>query len=347
MPKRIGKLYEQCFSLEALYAAYYEARRGKRKTLAVQRFERDLGANIAALHHELANHTYQPMPYRHFWVTEPKPRKISAPAFRDVVVQHAIYALICPLFDRTFIDDSHGCRKGLGTHSASDRAQQFLRQSPEGSYVLQLDIRKFYYRIDRQILQTLIERRIKDRRLVQLMMRFAEFEEPLGVPIGNLLSQIYALIYLNPLDHFIKRELGTRRYVRYVDDFVLFGLTHDQAHQLRHRIEAWLADSLRLELSRWTIAPVARGINFVGFRTWRSTRFVRKHSMYQFAKALRRGNVRSLNAIMGHAAKTATLAHYCRRVARERPDLIPQLPLYREVKHANAVQVPAARNPGA
>lgn len=337
MPKRFGQLYEQCFSLEALYAAYYEARRGKRKTLAVQRFERDLGANIAALHQELASDTYEPMPYRHFWVTEPKPRQISAPAFRDVVVQHAIYALIYPIFDRTFIGDSHGCRKGLGIHSASDRAQRFLRQSPEGSYTLQLDIRKFYYRIDRQILRRLVERRIKDRRLVEVMMRFAEFEEPLGVPIGNLLSQIYALIYLDPLDHFVKRELKVRRYVRYVDDFILFGLTRDQAHELRHRIEAWLADNLRLEFSRWTVAPVSRGVNFVGFRTWRSTRFVRKHSMYQFAKSLKRGDVRSLNAIMGHAARTASLAHYCRRIASERPDLIPQLPLYREVSHASAV----------
>lgn len=336
MPKRFGHLYEQCFSLEALYAAYYEARRGKRKTLAVQRFERDLGANIAALHQELASDTYKPMPYRHFWVTEPKPRQISAPAFRDVVVQHAIYALIYPIFDRTFIGDSHGCRKGLGIHSASDRAQKFLRQSREGSYTLQLDIRKFYYRIDRQILRCLVERRIKDRRLVAVMMRFAEFEEPLGVPIGNLLSQIYALIYLNPLDHFIKRELKVKRYVRYVDDFILFGLTREVACDLRDRIRAWLADNLRLEFSRWTIAPVSRGVNFVGFRTWRRLRFVRRHSMHSFSKSLRRGDVRSLNSIMGHAAATATLAHFNRRIAAERSDLIPQLPLY-EVRHASAV----------
>lgn len=330
MPKRIGELYDACFTEDALYDAYRIARAGKRKAIPVQRFERDLGANIACLHRELADGNYVPRPYRHFWVHEPKTRRISAPAFRDVVVQHAVYAVIEPIFDRTMIDDSHGCRKGRGIHSASDRAQRFLRQSPDDSYTLQLDIRRFYYRIDRDILRTLIERRIKDVRLLDLMATFAVGEDSLGVPPGSLLAQIYALIYLNPLDHYVKRTIKARRYVRYVDDFILFGLSRERAHELRHEIESWLASNLRLELSRWTIAPVSRGINFVGFRTWRTTRFVRKHSMHQFSRSLRRGNVRSLNSIMGHAARTATLAHYCRRIATERPDLIPQLPLYKE-----------------
>jgi|TARA_A100001518_G_C1223874_1_gene70088 retron-type reverse transcriptase len=336
MPKRIGRLFDQCFTLEALFAAYETARRGKRKTGAVLRFERDLGANLQALHDELHAGTYAPQPYRRFEVIRNKPRTINAPAFRDVIVQHAIYAVIQPIFDRSFIYDSHGCRKAKGTHSASDRAQRFLRQSPEGSYTLQLDIRRFYYRIDRFILRRLVARKIKDQRLLNLMMRFAEHDEPLGVPIGNLLSQIYALIVLNPLDHFIKRVLKIKRYVRYVDDFILFGLTREQACEARDRIRAWLADNLRLEFSRWTIAPVSRGVNFVGFRTWRRLRFVRKRSMHSFSKSLRRGDIRSLNSIMGHAAATATLAHFNRRIAAERRDLITQLPLY-EVRHAHSV----------
>lgn len=336
MPKRLAGLFDQCFTLEALFAAYDTARRGKRKTGAVLRFERDLGANLQALHDELHGGTYAPQPYRRFDVVRNKRRTINAPAFRDVIVQHAIYAVIQPIFDRTFIHDSHGCRKHKGTHSASDRAQRFLRQSPADSYTLQLDIRRFYYRIDRAILRRLIARKIKDHRLLELMMRFAEHDEPRGVPIGNLLSQIYALIYLNPLDHYVKRELKVKRYVRYVDDFILFGLTRAEACELRDRIRDWLDHTLHLELSRWTIAPVSRGVNFVGFRTWRSTRFVRKHSMHSFSKSLKRGDVRSLNAIMGHAAATATLAHFNRRVAAERRDLIPQLPLY-EVRHAHAV----------
>jgi retron-type reverse transcriptase len=133
MPKRYGHLFDKTFTLEALYAAYYRARRGKRKTLAVLRFEATLGANLQALHDELHAGTYAPQPYRHFIITEPKPRQISAPAFRDVVVQHAIYAVINPIFDAGFIHDNYGCRTLKGTHRASDAAQDRapLAEAPE------------------------------------------------------------------------------------------------------------------------------------------------------------------------------------------------------------------------
>lgn len=326
MPKRLGNLYPQCFTMESLYSAYERARQGKRKTRSVMLFERDLGANLNALYDELSNGGYRPQPYKTFMVTEPKPRKICAPAFRDVVVQHAIYRVINPIFDRGFVADSYGCRVAKGTHRASDRTQWCLRHSAGDSYVLQLDIRKFYYNIDRGILRQQIERKIKDSRLVDLMMLFADDGvSAKGVPIGNLLSQLYALVYLDQMDHFIKRELKAVMYVRYVDDFILFNLTRIEAVALRLRIEGWLAENLRLELSHWTIQPTRRGVNFVGFRTWRSTRYVRKHSLYRFSKSLRKGDVASLNSIIGNARKTSSLAHFRQRATSERPDIIGKL----------------------
>lgn len=337
MPKRFGYLCEKAFTIESLYRACETARRGKRKTMSVQKFEEGLGANIHNLHIELKSGTYKPKPYRTFFVTEPKLRKITAPCFRDVVVQHAIYEIIYPIFDATFIDQSHGCRKGKGIHSASDEAQQHLRACKETDYVLQMDIRKFYYRIDRAILRKLIEKKIKDKKMVNMMMEIAEYEDPVGIPIGNLLSQIYALIYLNTLDHYVKRTLKAKRYIRYVDDFIVFGVSLEQAHEIKDKIEQWLWVNLKLEFSKWQVIPVKKGVDFVGFRTWRSKRFVRKHSIYQFSKALKKGNVRSLNSIMGHAARTATLGHYNRRIKAERPDLIKQIALYKEVNHANFI----------
>lgn len=335
MPKRFGNLFDQCFSMEALYAAYERGRRGKRKTFSVMRFERDLGANLQALHTELHAGTYRPQPYRHFMVMEPKPRQISAPAFRDVVVQHAIYGLLNPIFDRLFIHDSYGCRVAKGTHMASDRAQQYLREAKPDSFTLQLDIRRFYYTIDRDILRRLIERKIKDARLVDLMMLFADDGKgPLGVPIGNLLSQLYALIYLDQLDHFVKREMKIKKYVRYVDDFILWCNTREQAMEWRDTIIGFLAANLSLTLSRWTIAPVSRGVNFVGFRTWRKRRFVRKHSLFRFSRSLKAGDVASLNSIIGNALRTSSHAHMCRRIRDERPELIPQIPSARN-RHAN------------
>lgn len=330
MPKRYGQLFDRCFTMESLYAAYLRGRRGKRKTFSVMRFERDLGANLRQLHQELHSGTYQPKSYRHFIVAEPKPRQISAPAFRDVVVQHAIYGLLNPLFDRSFLADSYGCRVAKGTHRASDVTQRYMREVSPDTYTLQLDVRKFYYTIDHSILRILIERKIKDQRLVNLMMAFAgDGPATVGVPIGNLLSQMYALIYLDPMDHFIKRDLKVRRYVRYVDDFIIWCDTQSDATQLRDDIAGFLQDRLGLTLSRWTIAPIKRGVNFVGFRTWRSRRFIRKHSLHRFSRSLRSEDIASLTSIMGNALRTATFSHLCQRIQREKQHLANKLPLYR------------------
>jgi hypothetical protein len=132
-------------------------------------------------------------------------------------------------------------------------------------YYAKLDVRKFFYRIDRDILKTLFEKKIKDKRFVNLMVRFANMGGDTGIPIGNLLSQIYALIYLNELN---------------------------------------------LELSHWTIEKISKGINFVGYRTWKSKKFVRKHSLYKFRKALANKEVLSIISGIGHAVKTATVPYY-------------------------------------
>lgn len=309
--KRVGFLFDRAFTPEALLAAFHAAARHKHGKRACFNFETHLASHLDSLHRELHDGSYRPRPYYSFMVYEPKARRIFAPAFRDLVVQHAIYAVAGPIFDRTFIDQSFACRIGYGTHKAADYAQAALQACPRDSYTLKLDIRKFFYRIDRAILRGLIERKIKDRRFVGLMMQFADHGEPVGIPIGNLLSQLYALIYLNPLDHFIKRTLGVKAYCRYVDDFVLFGITRERALALRACIVdfiAWLA----LELSKSTITRVSRGVNFVGYRTWATRRFVRRHSLYTFRKAVRKGDTEATASCLGHARNTHSLQHMLR-----------------------------------
>lgn len=307
--KRIGHLYELASTSEALLHAFHMAARHKHSKRACFTFEKHLASNLDALHRELNDGSYCPRPYYTFVVHEPKQRTIYAPAFRDLVVQHAIYRVISPIFERSFIDQSFACRVGYGTHKAADYAQSALQQIPRDSYTLKLDIRKFFYRIDRGILRLQVERKIKDMRMVELMMTFADHGELIGIPIGNLLSQLYALIYLNPLDHFIKRELGIRRYCRYVDDFVLFGISRDYAVECQARIIEFIHDNLNLELSKSTIAPVSRGINFVGYRTWASKRFIRRHSLYSYRIALRNNKTDSAISILGHARRTHSLQH--------------------------------------
>ena len=324
--KRHGNLFEQAFTPVSLYQAYLDAARHKHSSRSCFEFERRLGTQLADLHRTLHDGSYQPRPYKTFQVFEPKPRLIYAPAFRDRVVQHAIYRVIQPIFDATFVAESYACRPGKGTHAAADHVQAALARVPRDSYTLQLDIRRFYYRIDRNILITLIERKIKDLRLVELMRLFADQGDPVGVPIGNLLSQLYALIYLNPLDHYIKRELKVRHYARYVDDLVLIGLTRDQAIDYRARIATFLADRLRLEYSRTGIARVSRGLNFVGYRTWATRRFVRRHALYTFRRAAQRGRMDAIVSSLGHARRTASARHMVRHLQEHHHGLYRQLP---------------------
>lgn len=324
--KRSGQLYARAISPANLYAAYLEARRHKRGTQSCLAFEKRLGAQLHDLHQRLSAGTYEPRAYNNFTVMEPKLRVISAPAFRDRVVQHAVYREVQPIFDRGFIDQSFACRSGKGTHAAADYAQRALQLAPRGSYTLQLDIRRFYYSIDRDVLRGLLASKIRDARLLDLMMVFARQDVALGIPIGNLLSQLYGLIYLNPLDHFCKRELQARLYCRYVDDFVLFGLSRPQALEYRARIVAFLHHRLRLELSKSTIAPVARGVNFVGYRTWASRRFVRRRALFNFRRAARMGRTGAVISSLGHARRTASRSYMIRFLKERHHAVHRQLP---------------------
>ena len=324
--KRAGFLFEQAFSPDAIYQAWLDASHGKHAKRACLHFSKRLALNLDALHTELQTGTYQPQPYIQFTVYEPKQRIIYAPAFRDLVVQHAIYRLIYPLFNASFIDQSYACRVDKGTHAAADYAQAALRACHPKSYVLQLDIRKFFYSIDRSILQTQIERKVKDVRFVGVMMQFAKYGPTVGIPIGNLLSQLYALIYLNPLDHFIKRTLGAQHYCRYVDDFVLFGCSREQCLEALAAIKAFLARTLHLELSRYSLHKVRRGLNFVGYRTWRSTRYLRKHSLYTFTQSACKGRLQSVISILGHARHTGSHAHLLKTLKGKHHDLFNRLP---------------------
>jgi hypothetical protein len=324
--KRLGNLFEQTFTREALYDAYIEARRGKRLRKACFWFDVRAGAVLDWLHRRLHDGSYEVRGYKRFMVYAPKPREICAPWFGDIVVQHAIYSVVSPIFNRVFIDQSYACRIGKGTHKASEYAMEALRQSRPDSYTLKLDIRKFFYRIDRAILRQLIERKIKDKRLVDVMMQFAELPEPLGIPIGNLLSQTYALIYLNALDHFVKRELKVRLYCRYVDDFILFDLTREQCLEYKASIEVFLRDKLHLELSKWTMAKTKRGVNFVGYRTWRRVKFIRKYSLFKFRRAVKKGKGDSVISLLGHAKHSASLPYMMRMLRALNPELHQRLP---------------------
>lgn len=322
--KRTGNLIEKIISSENMFLAFKEAKKGKANKRKVFDFELNLGENITNLITQIKNNTYKPKPYRKFTIREPKERIIFAPAFEDIVVQHSIYRVIYPIFEKTFITQSHGCRKNYGTHSASRYLQKSIKKYDENLYFLQLDIRKYFYSFNRDILKAMLEKKIKDKEFISLIMQFTEYEEPKGVPIGNLLSQLFGLIYLNPLDHYIKRELKIKNYVRYVDDFILIGITLDEAKEYKLKIEKFLNDNLDLTLSKFIIAKIKKGVNFVGYRTWQNYKLVRKHSMYNFKRACKKDKIKSIVSLIGHAKETKTKEYY-KKILSEY-DLINKLP---------------------
>lgn len=335
--KRFGHLFEQAFSEDNLIQAFKDAEKGKRSSPKVFDFRRELIGNLDALHQELWKGEYEPKPYHVFLVYEPKPRIIFSPHFRDVVVQHAIYRVIYEIFDRTFIHQSYGSRKGGGTHRASDYAQQSLRATP-GKYLLQLDIERFFYSIDHEILKDQLAHKIKDKRLLEVIFKFVWYvTEGVGVPIGNLLSQLFALIYMSPLDHFIKRDLKVKRYCRYVDDFILFGLTKEQAYTYKEKVKEYLRTKLELRLSKWRVARTEQGVNFVGYRTWASRRFVRKHSLYKIKRRARARNIEAVTSLLAHARHTSSYTYMQQLIKEKFNGVYIQLPkVYQQHPHSRA-----------
>lgn len=303
--KRARDLYPQVCSFSNLLLAAQKALRGKRRRPPPARFAFDIETELCRIQDELTAQTYRPGPYREFEVMDPKRRLVSAAPFRDRVVHHALCNVIEPIFERSFIYDSYACRKGKGTHAAADRATRFARAS---KYVLQCDIRDYFASIDHEVLLGLLGRKIGCRDTMWLIRRileagggrvggptyfpgdslFTPFERRRGLPLGNQTSQFFANVYLDRVDHVIKDDLGVRRYIRYVDDFVFFDDDKAALWGVLREVVGALAD-LRLVLNgrKTRLAPVDLGFSFMGYRIFPDHRRLGKESGFRFRRRLR------------------------------------------------------------
>lgn len=301
MAKTYNNLYPEIYSFENLHAAYLRARRGKRDRIEVQRFELDLEGNLIQLQNELIWGKYRTGAYRKFIVTEPKERIVAALPFRDRVVQHAIVGVIEPIWERRFIADSYACRPGKGTHKGADRAQAMLRKVKREHghvFVLKADISKFFYSIDHCAIKELVRRRIACERTLSLIDNIIDSTaapgdlRPVGLPIGNLTSQLFANIYLHELDEFVKHGLREKLYMRYMDDFCVVHHDKDHLHRVRALIEQFLWQRLRLKTNAKTqVFPVGvrhgRAMDFLGYRIWTTHRRIRKSSISRITRTLK------------------------------------------------------------
>lgn len=301
------------FSLENLYRQYIACRANKRNTINALRFEARQELNLLALQAELVGRSYEPGRSVCFLTRRPKLREVFAADFRDRIVHHVLVGHLEARWEPRFIFDSYACRRGKGVHAGVARLQQFLRQATANgtrrAWYLQLDIRNYFMSIDkarllamlvanlggsaaddeaRWLCETLVAHdctvdpvlRCDPRLLARLPAHKTLFGAPAGrgLPIGNLNSQFFANVYLDPLDQFVKHELKCRWYLRYCDDFVLLAEEASTLRAWRRRIRRFLEERLGLALNdaRQRLRPVGDGIDFLGYVVRHSHLLVRR-----------------------------------------------------------------------
>lgn len=273
-----------------------KARRSKRFQDDVLKFSFNLESNLIQIQNELIYKTFRTGQYRYFWVNDPKKRLVAALPFKDRVVQHALCNIIEPLFEERFIYDSYACRVGRGIHAGADRVTQFLRTTQrkwDRVYCLKADVSQYFPSINHIILKTIIRKRIACPDTLRLIDEIIDSggdgaDCPRGLPIGNLTSQLWANVYLDQLDHFVKEVLQEKYYVRYMDDFIILGSNKQHLWAIKREVEGFLANKLDLRLNSKTgIWPISQGIDFLGYRIWPTHRLIRKSSIRRMKRKLK------------------------------------------------------------
>jgi RNA-directed DNA polymerase len=284
--KRYGNLYGQICDPGNLMKAHIKARRGKSHYTAVKQVNADPEKYLTEIRHMLLEKTFRTSPYVVKTIFEPKKRVIyKLPYLPDRIVHHAIMNVLQPIWDRMLIDDVYSAIPGRGLHAGLLRLRKFLKNKDDTQYCLKFDISHFYPSVDHDILLALIKRRIKCEDTVWLLEEI--IRSPGGnknIPIGNYLSQYFAQIYLDPLDRWLKEEKKARYYIRYGDDGVILHSDRQFLKGLLVEISEYMRDELQLTINpKSRVIPVdTAGIDFLGYRTYRTHALLRKRSAERF-----------------------------------------------------------------
>lgn len=286
--KRHGQLMEAIAEPANLRLAFWKAAKSKRAKADCRAFQDRLDENVASLQAELLSGSVAVGEYHTFTIHDPKERTICAASFRERVLHHALMNVCEPVLERAAIFDSYACRKGRGQQVAVRRAMGYARQN---GWFLKMDIRKYFDSIDQEVLRGLLARKFKDAGVLEVFDRILATYQTApgrGLPIGNLTSQHFANYYLAPLDRFLKEGLQCRSYVRYMDDFVVWGETAAELREVWRQVEDFLTTELKLELkSNVMLNRTERGMDFLGYRIFPSDLRLARRSKRRFASKFR------------------------------------------------------------
>lgn len=316
-------LYERIYDTKNLEESYKRTQSGNRKyRKEAIYFAMSKERKLRCLQKELEDRTYRPGSYIEFYVFEPKKRLVHAPHIRDKIVQFSIHTVLQGIYRSVFIKDSYACLEEKGTHEAVHRIQHYMRLAQwkyEEPYIVKIDVRKFFYSINRDILKTIYKKKIPESeqdflRILNMIVDSSPEGEK-GLPLGNVTSQDFANIYLNEIDQFCKRYLGLKWYVRYMDDICIIVKDRETARNVLAKIRTYAKDHLNLELNEKThIYPLAQGINTLGFRIHTTHLEVRNSSKaamkrrikkidekVQSGRLTKKQAQQAVNAWLGHA----------------------------------------------
>jgi len=259
--------FESIYAMENLYSAWHKVSLGKSSKSSILKFYRNLDQNLASIASDLKNGVYKPGPYNRFLIKDPKEMVISASPVRDRIVQHALMNYYDPVFDRQLIFDSYACRIGKGTHKAVLRAFHFAKS--KGSF-LKMDVRKYFDSIDHETLKNLLAKIITESAAIDLLFTIIDsagalLESHKGIPIGNLTSQYFANYYLSAFDHHFKEQFHLKRYVRYMDDILIFSGNKSYLNEIYENAAAYAGEKLKLDLKPPVSGPAKDGAPFLGF----------------------------------------------------------------------------------
>ena len=272
MPKTIRNQFDKYLTYEKLLEAHNKSKRGKCRKKELIKFNLKQEEYIMWLYKELKNGTYKHGGYTEFYVTEPKLRKIEKSRYIDRIVHRwLVDNFLLKAFGSQFIFTSYACLKNKGMHRAAFYVQDAMKRAKRQwgeYYILKTDVAKYFNSIDKNILLSILERKIKDEKLMWLIKEilFAQKREK-GIEIGNYTSQLFANIYLNEVDQFIKHKLKVKYYVRYLDDSISIVKTKEEAKYILAEIKKFLEENLELKLNDKTqIFKSKQGVNFCGYK---------------------------------------------------------------------------------
>lgn len=272
MAKTIRNEFDKYLTYDNLMKAHILSRKGKTSRKEVILFDLKQEEYINWLLEQLKNGTYKHGGYREFYVYIPKKRKVESSRYMDRIVHRwLVDSFLKKYFESQFISTSYACIKGRGMHKSAIDIQDAMKHCSRiwgNYYILKMDVAKYFNSIDKDILMEILERKIKDEKLLNLIRKIVYSQGgKKSLPIGNYTSQTFANIYLNEVDQYAKHVLKCKYYFRYMDDSVILLKTKEEAIEILSKIKKFLKEKLDLELnSKTQIFKSKQGVNFCGYK---------------------------------------------------------------------------------